>query len=104
MEVLFVSNTNLLQIIGLRNAADLAIVNDATVSVTVKDKAGVALAGESWPVDLAYMAGSDGVYQGIVSDALQISLNEVYTAEITAIRGGDKGFWKVPVRARDRTS
>jgi len=104
MEVLFISNTNLLEIKGLRNAADLSIINDATLVATIKDKAGVPLVGENWPITLDYVAGSEGVYQGLASDLLEIVLNDVYTAEITATRGGDKGFWKVPVRARNRTS
>jgi len=42
----------------------------ATVEVTLTDLQGVALAGETWPLPLDYITGSQGDFQGVIRDTV----------------------------------
>lgn len=104
-EVLYRSNTNTIELIGLQNRATAAYINSATVTVTIKDQQGNAIGGETWPLTLAYVAASNGNYRGSVSYGLEITPDGAYVAEITADGGtGLRGFWEVPLTAAKRTS
>lgn len=102
-EALYMQNDNLLQITGLQDAATGSYINDATVTVTLKDSADVEVTGQSWPTTLGYVASSNGDYQATLSDQLALIDKADYVAEITADGGsGLKGFWTLRVRARER--
>jgi hypothetical protein len=98
----FVANTNNLELNGLRNAATGAFVNDATVTVTIKDRAGATVAGVSWPLSMPYVTTSSGNYRAAVSHTLALVAGQWYTAEISATGGGLVGFWVKPFAAITR--
>jgi hypothetical protein len=100
----FVHNTNALDLIGLKSHVDDTFINDAIVVFTVKDKAGVEVAGETWPQTMTYVEGSDGDYRGILTAALELVAKQHYTAIIEADGGGERiGHFEVPFRPVVRT-
>lgn len=99
----FVANTNNLDLIGLRNAATGTYVNDADVKVTVKDKAGSEVSGETWPLTMDYVTGSQGDYRGVISHEAALAAGQWYTAEITANADGvSVAFWQYSFKAERR--
>ncbi len=79
-----------------------AFVNDATVTATVKDAdTGVALAGATWPVALAYVTSTNAVYRALLPYTLATTPNQRLVAEILAVRSGFRMFWKKPLIAKD---
>jgi len=104
IQVAYVSNDNLLTVDLLYDVVGAAYLNAATVTVTVVDKAGAEVAGQSWPTTLAYVAASNGKYRAVLEDGLAFSSGEPYTAKISADGGADKvGYWEVPIKALRRT-
>jgi hypothetical protein len=104
-EVIYVSNDNLLKVNGLRNALAAAGVylETATVTVTLVDEQGAAVSGETWPLSLAFVAGSDGNYRATLKDTLSITADKKYKAKITADGGvGLRAYWEIPVLTKIR--
>ena len=92
----YVGNTNLLEIFRLKSAIDNSYINDATVTVTVKDSLGVEVTGQSWPTAVDYVSGSDGDYYCILDENLDLTAGESYIAEIDADGGVNRfGHWEV---------
>lgn len=102
-QVIFDQNDNLLEVIDLKNVVTDTFVNTATVTATLVDSEGVDVVGESWPITLAYVAASDGLYQAILKDTLTLAPGDLYTAKIDADDGPNKvAHWEFPVRAKTR--
>lgn len=100
----FVANTNIIELRFTRGAIEDQFVNDATVSVTVKDAAGANVAGVTWPVAMPYVAASDGVYRAIIPHDAALVAGRQYTAEISVDAGENRvGFWRYVFRPLDRT-
>src|SRR4029077_18100883 len=85
----FVANTNVLDLIGLKNEIADSYINDADVTVTIKDAGSVDVVGETWPLTMAYVAASSGDYRAILSDTLEFAAKTKYLAYITADGGPD---------------
>lgn len=60
-------------------------LNDANVTATILDAAGVEVAGQNWPLQMPYVAGSYGTYRGVVEDDLEVNENTDYTAKVVVI-------------------
>lgn len=103
---LFVSNDNLIELSGLRNntAATGVYINDAAVSITLKDSAGVEVAGETWPLSMGYVTASDGIYRAVIENTITITAGLVYAAEVSADGDGLQAFWALTVIAATRTN
>lgn len=101
---LYISNDNVLTLVGLRNSVSAAYINAATVTVTLVDSEGTDIAGETWPVSMSYVASSDGNYQATLADTLTgLTDADVVTAKVDADGGaGLKGHWEVPLVATTR--
>ena len=56
--VIFLNNTGLVQINGLRDALTKTPVNDAAATITLMSLDGVEVSGEAWPVALSHVARS----------------------------------------------
>lgn len=103
MELLLYKNDMLLELTGLKNELTEAFVNNATVTATLKTRAGVAVSGQTWPLTLVYKTASDGIYQGILDAALVVSVGDHLKAEVTIVAaGGIDGFFSTPVKVVDR--
>lgn len=102
MKTLFIDNDMRLTLDELRDP-DGAYINTATVTVTLLDFSGEEVDGETWPVSLDYVADSDGKYQGILDDAIELENGEIYTLAVDAVDGDSKGHWELAVKATTRT-
>lgn len=100
---LYVGNDLVIKLSALTNVETGAFINAAAVSVTLSDRIGVEVPGETWPLALAYVTGSDGIYRATLKDTLDIIVGKTYTAEIIA-DGGDglRGKWTEYVPAEVR--
>lgn len=100
----FVGNTNVLLLSGLHSEVDGVYINNAAVSVTVKDKDGTELAGVTWPLTMDYVAASNGNYRVFLADDAELGAGVQYVAYIVADGGVNKiGSWQFNFTARDRT-
>lgn len=101
----FVANTNVLELTGLHSAIEAAYINDAAVTVTLKDADDVAVTGAVWPMTMDYVAGTNGNYRAILADALPLVAREKYTAYIEADGGADRiGRWTFSFKPAARTA
>lgn len=64
-------------------------VNDATVTVTIKDDKGVNTTDETWPIVLPYIATSDGEYGKSFNPFTSLTIGKIYTViiNVTGIDG-----------------
>lgn len=100
---LYVGNSNLIELKGLKNGATDGYENGAAVNVTLKDEAEQAIPGESWPKSLGYVAASDGDYRATLTEALTISHGQIVTAVVTATASGLTAKWETPCNVIERT-
>ncbi|MDH5187343.1 MAG: hypothetical protein OEW37_00140 [Rhodospirillaceae bacterium] len=102
---IYVSNDNIITLVGLKDYVADTYINDSTVTVTVVDSSGTSISGETWPLSLPYVTASNGNYQGTLSDVLVLTADDSYTAQITADSGGGKkGYWEAPLIGTTRTA
>jgi hypothetical protein len=91
----FVGSTNVLELRGLKNAVDDEFIDDATVTVTVKDAAGTNVSGQGWPLTMDYVADSDGDYRAILENDIAFVARRTYFAHISANAGTNRiATWK----------
>lgn len=102
MKILFIGNDMRLELDELRDP-DGAYINTATVTATLLDSDGEEVEGVTWPVTLEYVEESDGKYQGILDDAIELVDKEIYTLVVDSVDGESKGHWELAVQARTRT-
>ncbi len=104
-QVIFYQNDMLIEIDGLRDvlAAPATFLNAATVTVTLIDDEGNQVAGETWPLSMAYVAASNGIYRATLVDMLTVVKNAQYTAQVSANGGaGLQGYWELPLTVKLR--
>ena len=100
---LYVGNDMLLEVEGLTDDAAGTWVNDASVTVTLKDAAGNEVGGDTWPKAMAYVTGTDGLYRVTLADTLGITANARYVAHVVADSGpGRRAAWEMDVLAKAR--
>jgi hypothetical protein len=91
----FVANTNLLELTGLKDDVAGTFINDAAVTATVVDEDGQEVAGMVWPVTLDYVGASNGDYRAVLSDGLSLVPYKRHVARIDADAGPDRvGHWE----------
>lgn len=99
-----IANTNVLDLIGLQNELTGVPINDAAVTVTVKDEDGINVAGTSWPITMTYVPASTGDYRAFLSETLPLVDKAKYTAVIDANGGANLvGHWELHFRAVSRS-
>jgi len=98
MVFIYLDEDNVIEWSNMTDGTDSSFVNDATVTFDVKDLADVSKGAGS----MAYVAGSDGKYQGVFTstDAATLIAGTSYAVEITAASSGRDGFRRLPVVAR----
>jgi hypothetical protein len=95
--IVYVANTNLIEVVGLKSEVEGEFIADADVEVTVKDADGEDVAGQTWPLTLASIDGTDpeGNYRGILKDTLELTAGQTYYANVDANAGADRiGHWE----------
>lgn len=87
-EVIYYLNDMLLELTGLQDLVDDSYVNDATVAVTLTDgTSGEEIVGETWPLTMPYVSGSDGNYRGTLVSTLTLTLGQRVIADVTVDAG-----------------
>jgi hypothetical protein len=105
MANIYLSNDNLLSIEGLRNASSGSYMNDATSTATLKDADGNVVTGQTFPVTMTYMSGTNGNYQATLENTLSMTPNAKYTATISATSSsGLYAEWDMELTATKRTA
>jgi hypothetical protein len=102
-DFLLVDNDNRLRLFGLRNRTTGEFVNDATVSAGLTTLAGDPVAGQSFPIALNYIPGSNGDYQAVLQNTLELIPRHWYRLRVTASGDGVDAVWVRKIKARVRT-
>lgn len=101
--VLWIGNHMVIEHVGVRNTVTGVYDNAATVAVTLKDSAGVALTGETWPKTMSYVAGSNGVYRATLAATIAAVSGDKLRAHLAVQgSGGEIDYREIPVTARYR--
>ena len=96
---LHIGNTIYVILDGLRDSVSGAYINSATVTVTVLQD-GTPVSGESWPVTMTYVGGSNGKYVGTLSSGLSLDTTGIYNLNVHTVSGtlvADHNFRSVGV-------
>jgi len=102
-QILFTLNDMILELQGFKDVVADTFINNATVTVTLVDKDGTNVAGETWPLTMVFVGASNGVYRATLKDTLTVTLGEVLTAQISANGGaGLQGRWDLPIVVKER--
>lgn len=101
--LIYEGNDMTIEVRGLRNEVTGDNLNSATVAVTLTDANDVEVSGESWPLAMTYVTGSNGVYRATLPDTLVLADRARYTATITADAGaGLRAKWSEELLCRLR--
>lgn len=85
---------------GLYDRVSGAFINDAVMTFTLKNSAGVAVSGAT-AVTMDYITGTQGCYYGVLEDGVTLTENATYYLEITATGSGDRvGFRRLEYQAK----
>jgi len=69
---IYIGNDNVFRTRGIKNSLTNEFINDATVELTLNDLDGNEISGQTWPLTLTYIAGTNGEYQGTIDDAIDV--------------------------------
>jgi len=101
-EIFIINSDNLIIADNVKNLATGANINDAVVTVSVSAANGVAVSGVSWPVTMAFVTGSSGLYRGTLPDSLVVTENTKYFGVVVVSAGqGLRLQTNVPIIVRD---
>ena len=99
--IVFIGNSNVVELVALHDSVSDVIVDDATVTATMIDQSSANVVGQTWP--LAMPHEGSGTYRGLLSPLLELTKNGRYTVKITATgTSGVIGYWLLKVTAMDR--
>lgn len=106
--LVYVANTNAIELHGLKNSIAGTFINDATVTVTLTiasgKEPGDEVAGQTWPTVMSYIAGSDGDYRAIIEADVELVAKTNYIAVIDADGGANlDAHWEFPFTPQTRT-
>jgi hypothetical protein len=94
---LFPQNTQLVQIAGLQDQVTGDYLNGATVTATL-----INFQGNADPVlnqiPMAYVAATNGNYEGIVPDTFNAPIGSGYVLQIQADQLGSQALWSIPAK------
>lgn len=107
--VIYRKNDIVVEWTWLQQSTDGAYVNDGTVTFTLFHTYSLAAATGvatgtvvHGPVTMAYVAGSNGKYQGKMPASLSLDLSLQHTIEINATANGHIARRSIPVTVTDR--
>ncbi len=76
-----------------KSVTPAAVVTSATCEVTLLDKAGVEIVGQTWPTSMPHVAA--GLYRGFIDDTITVTKKDRVDAVITADDGaGRRRRWR----------
>ena len=90
---LYIDNQNIVELSELRDIINLGAIEDATVTVTIKDTMTESpIDGQAWPTEMIHT--ENGTYLAVLSPDLEIKPNTT--------TGNVKGHWELRVTAKVR--
>ena len=99
MQLLLVNNDNDVELKELSDRRDGEVINDATVTYTLKTTGGATVTTGS----LTYVADSSGSYRGTIESSVSLTAEQEYRLTVTAVHGTINGEWTIPCKAQTRT-
>lgn len=103
-QIIYYQNDTVLEVRDLRNGVTGEYLDQAALSVTVYDTAGVAVSGAVWPLAMSYVAGSNGKYRVTLPAALALTKRNKYTAVVLADGGvGLDARWEIELSCQQRS-
>lgn len=87
-DVLYIDNDNVVYLSGLRNEVTGEYINDALLSAELTDTQDVAVAGQSWPLIMDYVAGTQGIYRLLLENTLALLNGQYYKLNISGTGDG----------------
>lgn len=95
-EIIYISSDNIIEVTGVLNVPAGTYINNASVTVTLVDATtGVEVTGQTWPLALSYVSGSNGDYRGTLTDSMVLSNSQELIAKVTVDGGaGLKRYWE----------
>lgn len=97
-DALLIDNDNVIKMIDLVDDEGTP-QNDAVVKVTLLDSDGNNVAGQTWPLLLSYVDGSNGHYRGVLKYTLGLSHGQSLEADVDVAAGGLRYRERRPVIA-----
>jgi len=105
LHIIYEGNDMVLELRGLQGEVSGDYIDTATVTVTLTDSAGAEVAGETWPLAMPYVTGSNGKYRATLADTLTLTVGQKYTATISADAGaGLKAKWVEKLVCQQRSN
>lgn len=98
---LFWRNDNYVLLEGLRDAATGEFVNDAMLTLSIKDENRATISGAS-AISFTYIAASDGRYKALVPATVQLTIGTVVKGTITCSNYGLR-YDDVPIDIEKRS-
>lgn len=95
--VVYIGNTNILELSGLKSVLEDQFISDADVTLTIKDGDGAEIDGQVWPWTMTPVSVTDdtGDYRAIIQDTVEFEAGTIYYAHIDADAGADRiGHWE----------
>jgi hypothetical protein len=99
---LYIGNSMFLRAEGVKFENEETFLNDGLVEATVKNLNGTDVSGQTWPLTLDYITDSDGNYQGVLSNQLELTERKDYHVFLTVTKDANVGHWKETVTAQYR--
>lgn len=87
MDSLIINTDNVIEIPSLANGLSGDPVNGAVVELTLLDTDGAPIAGETWPITMAYVSGSNGTYQATAGYTMTLTHKQIIRAQVVADAG-----------------
>ena len=88
VDIYYIDNDNMIELTGLRDAANAIYLNGASVSLTLVDSATeVEISGQTWPATMSYVNASDGDYRLTLEYDLVVQHGQSLTAHVVADAG-----------------
>lgn len=89
-ENLWINSDNLIVWDGLYDEQQGEFVNDATVTFSILDSDGASLGDGYTDVEMTYVTGSDGRYQGILDEEAPLVNGRIYYVKMNAVASDDR--------------
>jgi len=101
IKAIFENNDMLIEVDGLRHSVTNEYINDAIVTVTLfKDS--VEVTGETWPLSMAYVAGTRAVYRAIIIGSIDLVDGERVDIVVSALGDGLTAEFNCNVKVKKR--
>lgn len=101
---LYVLNDQYLEVDGLADAVSGVFDPNATFTANLYDLTGAVVPTFTGPVTLNYVAASNGIYRGVVTNTFNPPIGGGYTMKLDAVDGTTKLHIEIPVVVLVRTS